>query len=82
MASFSVRLPLVTPHHFGAQQPHAEDIQALAAHVLFAHVDDALQAEQRADGGGGDAVLAGAGFGDDALLAHAPREQRLARGSY
>ena len=31
-----------------------------------------------ARGGGGDAVLAGAGLGDDALLAHAAGEQRLA----
>ena len=37
-----------------------------------------LQAEARAGGGGGDAVLAGAGLGDDARLAHAPREQDLA----
>ena len=42
-----------------------------------AHVDDALHAEQRADGRGGHAVLAGAGLGDDAMLAHAPRQQRL-----
>ena len=34
--------------------------------------------EERADGGGGDAVLAGSGFGDDAVLAHAARQQRLA----
>ena len=61
-----------------AQQAHAEDVEALAAHVLFAHVDGAIEAEQRADGGGGDAVLARAGFGDDAALAHAPGEQRLA----
>ena len=66
-------------HHFRAQQPHAEDIQALPPHVLFAHVDDAFQAEQRADRRRRHAVLAGAGFGDDALLAHAPREQRLAQ---
>ncbi len=57
---------------------HAENVQALPPHVLFAHIDDAFEPEERADGGGGDAVLAGAGFGDDALLAHAPREQRLA----
>ena len=44
----------------------------------LAHVDDASQAEARADGGGGDAVLAGAGLGDDARLAHAPGEQDLA----
>ena len=54
------------------------DIQLLPAHVLFAHVDHALQAEQRADSGSGDAVLAGAGLGDDALLAHALGEQALA----
>ena len=64
--------------HLGAQQPHAEDVQFLAAHVFGAHVDDALEAEQRADRSGGDAVLAGAGFGDHALLAHALDEQALA----
>ena len=63
---------------FGAEQAHAEDVEALAAHVLFAHVDGAIEAEERADGGGGDAVLARAGFGDDAVLAHAAGEQRLA----
>ena len=78
MASFRVRLPLVDADHFRAQQAHPEDVEALAAHVFFAHVDDAIEAEQRADGGGGDAVLSRAGFGDDALLAHAAGEQRLA----
>ena len=34
--------------------------------------------EQRADGGRGDAVLARAGLGDDALLAHALGKQALA----
>jgi hypothetical protein len=38
-----------------------------------------LQAKAGADGGGGDPVLAGAGLGDDALLAHAPRQQDLAK---
>ena len=42
-----------------------------------AHVDDALQAEQGAGRGRGHAVLAGAGLGDDAALAHAHGEQRL-----
>ena len=64
--------------HFGAQQLHAEHVRLLAANVFFAHVDDALQAEAGTGGGGGHAVLAGAGFGDHALLAHAQREQRLA----
>ena len=53
-------------------------LSAWRAHVLGAHVDDALEAEQRAGRRGGDAVLAGAGLGDDAPLAHAPGEQRLA----
>ena len=43
-----------------------------------AHVDDAGQAEARRDGGRGDAVLAGAGLGDDARLAHALGQQDLA----
>ena len=50
----------------------------LAAHVLGAHVDDAVEPEQRAGGGGRDAVLAGAGLGDDPRLAHPLGEQRLA----
>ena len=48
--------------------------------VFRAHVDVALKPKQRGGGGGGDAVLAGAGLGDDALLAHALGEQRLADG--
>ena len=32
----------------GAHQLHPLDVRALAAHVLGAHVDDALEAEQRA----------------------------------
>src|SRR3546814_13744907 len=31
----------------------------------------------RSEGGGGDAMLTGAGLGDDAGLAHAPRQQDL-----
>ena len=78
MASFSVRRAGADAAHLGAQQAHAVDVQLLAPHVLLAHVDDAFHAEQRAHGGGGHAVLAGAGFGDDAALAHAPRQQALA----
>ena len=64
--------------HLRAEQTHAEYVQALAPHVLFAHVDDAFEPEERADRGSRHAVLSGAGFGDDSILAHAPREQRLA----
>ena len=64
--------------HLGAQHLHAEDVRLLPLDVDRAHVDDAVEAEARAGGRGGDAVLAGAGLGDDALLAHAPGEQDLA----
>jgi len=67
------------PHHLCAQEPHAKDVEALPSHVFFAHVDGAIESEQRADRGGGDAVLASSGLGDDAVLVHAAREQRLAQ---
>ena len=66
--------------HLGAEQLHAVDIRRLADDVLGAHVHMAFEAEPGGDGGAGDAVLAGAGFGDDPGLAHVPREQRLADG--
>ncbi len=64
---------------FRAQQAHAKDVQPLPPHVLFAHVDGAVEAEQRAHRRRGDSMLARAGFRDDPLLAHAPREQRLSK---
>ena len=64
--------------HLGAERAHPQDVGALALDVLGAHVDDARQVEQRAGGGGRDAVLAGAGLGDDAGLAEPARQQRLA----
>ena len=74
----SVREPASTPRDGRAEQAHALHVGQLAADVLRAHVDDALQAEQRAGGGGRDAVLAGAGLGDDPRLAHALGQQALA----
>ena len=65
--------------HLGPQQPHAEHVQRLARHVDRAHVHDAVHAQQRGGRGGGDAVLAGAGLGDQPRLAHPPGEQRLAQ---
>jgi hypothetical protein len=62
----------------GAEQFHAIDVGGLALDVLAAHVDHALHAVAGGDGGSGDAVLAGAGFGDDARLAHALGEHGLA----
>ena len=77
-ASLSVRAPASTGAHLGAEQPHPLHVGALAAHVLGAHVDHALEVQQRARGGGGHAVLAGAGLGDHPALAHPPGQQRLA----
>ncbi len=62
----------------GAQQSHPEDIQRLPAHVLGAHVDDALEAQERTGRRAGDAVLSGPGLGDDPLLPHALGKKRLA----
>ena len=67
-------------HHFGGQQTHPKDIGGLTADVLGPHIDQALQAQHRANGGGGDPVLPGAGFGDNARLAHIFRQQRLPQG--
>ena len=68
----------VDRHDFRAEHFHAIDVQRLPLAIHRAHVDDAFQAEHGGDGGGGDAVLARAGLGDDARLAHAPGEQDLA----
>ena len=62
----------------GAEKPHALDVRMLPAHVLGAHVDDALEPETSADRRGGDAVLSCARLRDDAALAEARREQDLA----
>ena len=63
--------------NLGAQQPHAKNIQLLAAHILGAHVHDALKSKQRTDGCSRDPVLPGAGFSDHAMLAHAFDQQAL-----
>ena len=78
VASFSVFVPKSTADDLGAEQVHPLDVGPLAAHVLLAHVDDAVEPEARADGCGGDAVLAGARLGDDPVLAEPAREHRLA----
>jgi hypothetical protein len=70
--------PEVDWSDLGAEQLHPLDVGALPAHVLLAHVDDAVEAEAGAHGRGRDAVLARAGLGDDAVLAEPPGEHRLA----
>ena len=65
--------------HLGAEQAHAKNVGLLPLDVGRAHVDFARQPEARAHGGHRHAVLAGAGLGDDAGLAHAAGEQDLAQ---
>ena len=71
-------MPLVDGHDRRAEQLHAEDVERLPRDVHLAHVDDAFEAEHRADRRAGDAVLPRAGLGDDARLAHPLGEQPLA----
>jgi hypothetical protein len=82
MASFSASFQGLAArfhgHHGGAQQLHAVHVGALALHVLGAHVHHAFQPIARADGGRGHTVLAGAGLGNDARLAHALGQHGLA----
>src|SRR4029079_11016738 len=66
--------------NFSAEHFHSVDVQGLALAIDGGHVNNALQDTHGADGGGGDAVLACAGFGDDSRFAHATREQDLADG--
>ena len=62
----------------GAEHPHPEHVERLTVDVDGAHVHLALESEQRGRGGGGDAVLAGAGLGDEPGLAHPLGQQGLA----
>ncbi len=66
--------------HRGAQHPHAEHVQGLARDVVGAHVDDALQPEERTGRGGRHPVLAGAGFRNHPGLPHPARQQHLSHG--
>ena len=62
----------------GAEELHAGDVGGLLGDVDFAHVDVALEAEVGGGGGEGHAVLAGAGFGDELLLAEVHGEEAFA----
>ena len=64
--------------HLRPQHLHAEHVRLLPLDVDRAHVDDAVEAEPGAGGGGRDAMLARARLGDDPRLAHAAGEQDLA----
>ncbi len=78
VASLSVRVPNSTGRTSAPSSSIRSTFGRCRAHVLAAHVDDALETEARADGRRRDSVLAGAGLGDDAPLAEPPREHRLA----
>ena len=61
------------------QQIHPKDIGALPFGIDLAHIDHARKAEAGGHGRRRHAVRARAGLGNDAGLAHAPRQQDLAQ---
>ena len=65
-------------HHPRAEHLHPGYVERLPPGVLLPHVHHAVQAEQRAGGGSGHAVLSRPGLGDHPGLAHPPGEQGLA----
>ncbi len=66
-------------HQLAAEDLHLGDVGMFLLDVHLAHVDFAGDAHQRAGGGQGDTVLAGAGLGDHLGLAHEPGKQCLAQ---
>ncbi|VTR66606.1 hypothetical protein DESC_490016 [Desulfosarcina cetonica] len=70
--------PVGHRHDGGPQLLHPEDVGPLTFHIHGTHVNRAIESETRRHGGRGHAVLAGAGFGDHARLAHAFDQQALA----
>ena len=64
-------------NHFRAQKTHAVNVERLPDGVLHSHVHNALEAQHRAHGGGGNAMLPGARFRNDALFTHPLRQQAL-----
>ena len=77
IAARSVRSPDGHGDDVGAEPAHPIDVRRLARDVDFAHVYDAGQTDARARGRRRDAVLARAGFRDDALGAECLGEQGL-----
>ena len=77
MASLSVFAAGVDASDRRAEQLHPKDVERLSLHVFGAHVDVTAQPEKRADCRRRDSVLACAGLGDDAPLAHSLREEPL-----
>ena len=79
MASLSVAEPEITGLTSAPSSRMRNTLGFCRSISVCAHIDHARQAKARGHGGGGDAMLAGAGLGDDAGLAHAPGEQDLAQ---
>ena len=63
--------------HLSPQQLHTIAVQRLTNRVLLAHKNLTLQPHQRSGGGGGYAVLPGAGLGDHPGFAQALGQQAL-----
>ena len=66
--------------NLGTEHLHSEDVKLLSLAVHSPHVDDALHAQERADGSRGDPVLSCSRFGDDAVLADALGQEGLTHG--
>ena len=64
-------------HNLCPQQLHAKDVRLLTFHISGAHEHGARQVEQCTSRRGGNAMLPGAGFRDDARFAHALRQHDL-----
>ena len=75
---FQRAAPRMYGPYFGAEQAHPKNVELLALHIDFAHVDDAFEPEEGGGGSCGDPVLAGACFGHEPLLSHFKREEPLA----
>mmetsp|Transcript_113571 Transcript_113571/g.294177 ORF Transcript_113571/g.294177 Transcript_113571/m.294177 type:complete len:206 (-) Transcript_113571:1231-1848(-) len=70
--------PALGRHDLRTQHLHAEHVERLPLHVDCPHVDDALEAHQRASRRSRNAMLSSARLGDDPLLAQLLGEQGLA----
>lgn len=63
--------------YLGTKHFDSEDIQGLTAYIFRTHIDDAFQAKPCADGGGGNAVLAGASLSDNARFPDSASKENL-----
>ena len=64
-------------HYCGPHLLHPENVRPLARNIVCAHVDGAVKTKLGGHGGGGNPVLPGTGFSDNASLAHAFGQEPL-----